>query len=188
MEAMVEALLQLLSNKDFWIGAGAGITIGILVGATWERAFELIEEAYEEHAMKNGNEPTTLYRKAVDTLTPLGLILVVNAVVWVIIGSFQVYAYTKASNFAQCQADYNQRSSIARQARTDAAATQNAALYAWIESLPKITGGPTKPPSPADIAYFRRTLALAIKTYRDSVQAQKENPYPPDPVDTCGNN
>lgn len=176
-----------LHLNQFIDGILIGLVLGILVGTTWEHAYEMIVDALQERKTRPNRRRSRMSEHAATARSNwLALLLAFTSVMMIGIGVFQVYSYSRMSNFIQCQAQYNQESAQSRSARTEAQAVKDKALYAWIKSLPKITSGPDQPATPKQIQHFHDTLAEAIRTYNQSLRAQHKNPYPEDPQDTCG--
>lgn len=169
----------------------AGMVFGVVLAASMDKAYELIKSGLDERRHRRGDKVNWFKRtfiKMRDALGVVGAILLINALIWSGIGAFQIYAYAKQKQFANCQADFNQKSSIARDVRADAATSQQATLYAWIESIPALLGTNGDKPSQSDIAFFHETLLKAISTYNRFVATQQSHPYPPNPQNTCGSN
>lgn len=177
-------------NLSLFEGMAIGLVFGIIIGATWERAFEMLREAVGEYQSKHkGNSMAENLR--VDErrwLWRLGTLMAFTSVVLVLVGAFMVYSNTRLSNFIQCQATYNQQAYEARQARVESANKENQTLYAWLSTLPPLfkPRDQDEQIDPKLVARFRAELLTAVDTHRVNLAQQRKHPYPPDPQDTCG--
>lgn len=189
--------------NDFWAGAVLGVTVGLMAGILWEEAYEMIRDAYNERRGMSGNgergsrrstdgvrgwaRVRGWVRRKTENVTALGVVLILIAVVQIATGLFSVITYTRMGDFISCQANYNQQSAQARKPRIVAGDAETDALYDWLETLPSLLAvKPGDKPDPAQVQQFNDTLEAALKTHRTNVRAKKENPYPPDPDNTCG--
>ena len=161
--------------NDFSEGLATGVFVGLLVGTTWEKSFELFQQAYSERK--------TMIRTRV-RLSPVSLILIIVAIECIVLGTFQIVAYTRMTNFIQCQAEYNQQTAIARDARIDPTNAENEALYGWLDTLPPLLSG--EEAGPEEMKNFREKLDQALQAHRVRLKVQKDNPYPDPPDETCG--
>lgn len=168
-------------------------------GMLLKEGYDMLREAWQERKqMKDeaGHADLGFFRRRVRAFriwtskwTTFGVVLTMIAFMQISLGIFQIIAYTGQQNFINCQAKYNQQSSVARSARLPAAATENDTFYDWLETLPPLLATPEgKPADPEVVQNFTAKLAVALQTHRQNVKAQKENPYPPEPDATCGDN
>lgn len=180
--------MDLSLSASLFEGIGIGLVFGIVIGTTWEHAFEMVTDAIEERRMIEHRETSRLERfRVLATGNRMAILLGFTCIVMVCVGAFQVYSYSHMRNFMQCQATYNQQSSEARQARLKASNRENNSFYAWLQTLPPLLDRRSgSQPDPDQVKDFRDTLDGAIRTHILNIQSQKDNPYPPDPADTCG--
>lgn len=182
-------------TSDFWTGLLVGCAIGLMVGLLWQEAYTLLRDARRERKkMKNEDGRLSFmtwfsewWKRTTSKWTTFGIVLTFIAVMQISLGVFQVIAYGISTSFTNCQAEYNQKSAEARKPRQDAAKKENDTFYAWLETLaPLIFSTPNTEPDPHQIEDFTRTYKAAIRAHRDNLKAQEENPYPPEPEETCG--
>jgi hypothetical protein len=181
--------------NDFGYGLGLGLAFGVMVGTSWEKAWEVVKEAHDERMEKMSHRASTsawehlqnvVYRMRRMTLSEI--ILVWVSIMLTLLGIFQIYAYSKQQAFIRCQADFNQQSSIARDARQSSADNENDALWTWVATLPPLLSTPHgQKPNPVDVERFKTTLRAAIKSHEHRIHSVKRHPYPPNPNTTCGN-
>jgi hypothetical protein len=177
-----------LTSLSFWEGLGIGLAFGIVFGTASERAFELFREAVQQWRAKRMTEHRDTDESLRARLRLMGWILGVAALVQVVTGGAILYLNSKLTSFVSCQADYNQQSYDARKPRIKAAKAQDAAMAAWLQTLPPLFAPrtPGTQPDPRLIKAFRQELLNTVHTYTANLVAQQEHPYPPDPKDTCG--
>lgn len=128
-----------------------------------------------------------------DNVGAVGFLLALNCVVWTIIGVFIIYSYNHAANFAKCQAEYNQKSSVARDARVGVTDRETNLLFkALADNLTaaeKIQNAPADQQEAMTNRLQKRLLRefhKAVKAHDDRIQSAKDHPYPPNPETTCG--
>jgi hypothetical protein len=126
--------------------------------------------------------------RARDKVTALGVVLMLIAAIQISTGLFSIITYSRIGSFINCQGDYNQDSSVARDARLRPAALEKETLYKWLDTLPVLLGTENATPEEQQKALkkFRQKLRKAIKTYHENVETQQSNPYPAEPKETCG--
>lgn len=175
---------------NLFTGFGMGLVLGIVIGASWEKGFELIREARQVRQRRRNRMSQSQYisEGAKLWLRRMGFLLAFTSVMMLLIGGFLVYSNSRLTNFIQCQAHYNQQAAVARKARLESSAKENRAFYAWLNTLPALIAprSPGTPPDPEQVRVFRQALIKAIETHQRNVDAQRAHPYPPDPEDTCG--
>lgn len=176
--------------NDFVTGLLVGLAIGLGTGLLWDKAYCLIKEGLAEKKARKNDERGTLNPGAFfDGVSKTGIMVILLALYLMGLGIFQVISYTRLSDFVSCQADYNQRSSLARSARTDATRVENDTLYTWLLQFARLATQPRDPdaePDPDDVKDFTDTLSAAVEAHNDRVVAEQENPYPPEPDEYCG--
>lgn len=185
-------------TSDFWTGLFLGLSTGLMAGMLLKEGYDLLSDAWKERKkMKDedgsGHSGDGAIRgwisRKTEKWSTIGIVLTMIAVYMVGLGTFEIIVFTEQSNFTDCQANYNQQTSVARKARLKAADKENNSFYAWLDTLPPLLARkPGEPPDPATLEAFNTTLALAIQAHKDNIQAQKDNPYPPEPETTCGEN
>lgn len=181
-------------DSDFWIGLAVGLSFGVLVGWVWEDAYCMIKSAIKERRGKM-DEPEHKSESGflgwLRGVTAIGLVLAIIAGTQIFLGVFQVIGYTRMGNFIECQAEYNEQEKDARDPRIRASEKENAALYAWLETLPPLVAEGAESqadtePDPKVYRKFHKALRLAIETHQNRVRAEQENPFPKSPAKTCG--
>lgn len=189
--------------SDLWTGLIIGFVVGVLIGIALEDSYEILKAAIidrermrqrkkdERGAVHSGDRRLRTLATRLKSwwlgLTTIGIVLIFIAAIQVTTGLFSVITYSQLTNFVECQGTYNQGTAEARRPRIEADKVESDALYAWLETLPPLVSSDRKnPPTPEQIKAFRHNLKKAIRTHQDNVEAQKANPYPKDPEDTCG--
>lgn len=178
-------------NLQFYQGLGMGAVLGILVGVTWEHAYEMIREGVRirrERRTKMGTKDQSPNERDRTMLRRMAILLAITSVITVCVSAFTVYGYSRMSNFIKCQGNYNAGTYEARQPRVKASAKQDEAMTLWLLTLPPLLTprDPGTPQDPRLVKAFRKELLNTVKTYQANLKAQETNPYPPDPKDTCG--
>lgn len=177
-----------MNNNDFITGLLVGLAIGLGTGLLWNRAYCLIRDGLQEKRDRNQSGFVSLAEIFRD-VSKTGVMMVLLAAYLVGLGLFQVINYNKLNTFVDCQADYNQRSSLARNARADAGRTENQTLYAWLFLFAQFVTHP--PPEgeeadPEDVREFTTSLNEAVEAHNERVRIEEQNPYPPEPNKFCG--
>lgn len=181
-------------TSDFWTGLLLGITTGLMAGMLLKEGFDMLREAWRERKKMKNEEGHSgdgkirqFFTRFTDRWTAIGVVLTMIAVYMIGLGVFELIVFSRQSNFVDCQANYNQQTSIARKARLAAADKENNTFYAWLDTLPPLLARkPGEKPNPDALEAFNINLAKAIQAHKDNIQAQKDNPYPPEPETTCG--
>jgi hypothetical protein len=176
-------------GSDFAHGLGLGLLLGVMVGSTWVKAWEVMKAAHDERMEKMSHLDNTsawVHLQSLITrirnMTLLEVVLTWVSVMLTLLGIFQVYAYTKQQAFINCQARYNSDFSAAYAARSDAAVVENNQLYTALGySLHH-----TDPRDRAAQAEAKRQFALAFQLHQTRLRTAKQNPLPEPPEETCG--
>lgn len=204
--------MEHLLHDDFWRGLVVGLALGIMVAAAWDKSYELIRDALNErHNMnddpRDGRRQQHPVSESFDEVwesssrvwrwfrrqTPLAILLSITCMVMIFIGAFQVVSYSRMNNFIKCQADYNQQSALARDARVGINDKENDLLFIALRD--NITAAkqleqvpPAKRQKAADKLQDRllREFHAAVKAHEHRLRSAKLHPYPPNPETTCG--
>lgn len=182
-------------DVQFWEGAGIGLVFGIVIGTTWVKSFEIFSDAgkewkgnYERLSMDEKQE-----REERRWLRRLGVLLAFASIVMILTGAFLVYSNTRLTNFIQCQADYNQQSAVARDARIGVTDREMDLLFRALgdnitaaEKISKLP--PEEQQAKADKlqGQLLKEFHAAVRAHDARIRNAKTHPYPPDPQDTCG--
>lgn len=185
----MELILLSLHFSKFTEGLGVGLIIGLLVGVAWEEAFEMVTGAWRDRHHKGNREEGYMNLRG----NWLAVLLGITSVMMMVIGAFQIYAYVRQSNFITCQAEYNQQSAVARDARIGVTDAETDLLFKALAD--NITAAEKIREVPADKQEalanklqkkLLREFNAAVRAHDDRIASAKAHPYPPNPEKTCG--